>query len=248
MATKKSKKGKQAAEPKKEVAAKKNKVSISKQFQGLDMSEPGLWPFYPQLMLCILVSVIVVILAWYFVLSDSYEAIEAAERQEIALKEEFTKKWTISRNLDALMVKRDKVMAYVTLLERKLPDETEMENLLRQISTAAETNKLKVITLTALPVIAQEYYVEQPIAVKLGGDSYHDVGRFAEALASLERIVTLDSVTLSSNDPNAGEVAGITLDGVLKTYRYGQADQEGSQEDNSRSGQTGNRNNNRARK
>lgn len=243
MATKKSKKGKRVAEPKNEVTAKKNKVSIAKQFQGLDMSEPGLWPFYPQLMLFVLVSLAVVVVAWFFVLDASYQAIETAKRQEITLKEEFTKKWTISRNLEALMEKRDKVMAYVTLLEKKLPDETEMENLLRQISAAAETNNLKVITLKALPVIAQEYYVEQPIAVKLGGGSYHDVGRFAEALASLERIVTLDSVTLSSNDPNVGEASGITLDGVLKTYRYGQADQDS----NSESGQTGNRSN-RARK
>ena len=240
MAIKRNKKSKPKAEPKEKAAS--NKVSLSKQFQGLDTSDPGQWPFLPQLVACIVVALLVVGAAWFVVLSDKYTALEVAQRQELELKGEFLRKWRIAVDLKNLEAKQQQVQQYVTLLEAKLPSEAQLDSLLRDISNAAEGSGLSVEVLKAEPVVRQEYYLEQPISVNLTGKGYHEFGRFAEALAALERIVTLDSVTLEPMDPKLGEVSGVRLKGTLRTYRYmSEAERTGSQQNSSSTQQAGRR-------
>ena len=218
MAIRKNKKSKPKVEPKEKQAS--NKVSLSKQFQGLDMNDPGQWPFLPQLVACIVAALMVVGAAWVFVLSDQYAGLETAQRQELQLKEEFLRKWRIAVNLRNLEEQQHQVQRYVTELEARLPSEAQLDSLLRDISHAAEGSGLSVEVLRAEPVVTQEYYLEQPISVDLTGKGYHDFGRFAQALAALERIVTLDSVTMEPMNPALGEISGVRLKGTLRTYRY----------------------------
>ncbi|MGL4668318.1 MAG: type 4a pilus biogenesis protein PilO [Saezia sp.] len=213
-------KSKPKAEPKEKLARKKNKESVSKQFQGLDMSDPGQWPFLPQLLICFIVVLFVVGVAWVMLLSSSYEALENGERQELQLKEDFLGKWRIAVNLESLQEKQTQVQQYVAQLEARLPSEAQLDSLLRDISSAAEGSGLSVEVLKAENVVTQDYYKEQPISIRMTGKSYHDFGKFAEALAVLERIVTLDSVTLEPIDAKLGEASGVKLQGTLRTYRY----------------------------
>ena len=218
MATNRNKKRKPKAEPKEKRVS--NKVSWNKQFQGLDMNDPGQWPLLPQLVACIVVAILVVVAAWFVVLSDKHASLERAQAQEFQLKDEFLRKWRVAVNLKSLQAQQEQVQQYVSQLEAKLPNATQLDSLLRDISNAAENSGLSVEVLRAEAAVKREYYIEQPIRVEMTGKGYHDFGRFAEALAELERIVTLDSVELVPIDAQLGEVSGVKLKGTLRTYRY----------------------------
>lgn len=218
MATNRNKKRKPKAELKEKRVS--NKVSWNRQFQGLDTNDPGQWPFLPQLAVCMLVAALVVAAAWFLVLNDKYSSLERAQAQEFQLKDEFLRKWRVAVNLKSLQSQQEQVQQYVSQLEAKLPNAAQLDSLLRDISNAAESSGLSVEVLKAEPFVKKEYYIEQPISVEMTGKGYHDFGRFAETLASLERIVTLDSVELVPLNSELGEVSGVRLKGTLRTYRY----------------------------
>ena len=115
---------------------------------------------------------------------------------------------------------------YVESLERQLPDNAQMDVLLSNISKASAANRLILEALEAQPRILRDYYVEQPIAIVVSGKRYEDFATFAQSLAGLDRIVTLDDVTLVPVDPEKGEAAGLRLQGTLRTYRYMSPDEQ----------------------
>ena len=63
-------------------------------------------------------------------------------------------------------------------------------------------------------MVVRDYYAEQAIDIKVTG-SYHDIGAFAADMANLQRIVTLNNMTLT-----AGKDGVLMLDAVAKTFRY----------------------------
>ncbi|MDB5755187.1 MAG: pilus assembly protein PilO, partial [Massilia sp.] len=63
-------------------------------------------------------------------------------------------------------------------------------------------------------VVVRDYYAEQAIDIKVNGN-YHDIGAFAADMANLQRIVTLNNMTLT-----AGKDGALMLDAVAKTFRY----------------------------
>lgn len=190
------------------------------------MNNPGQWPLMPRLAACIATALLVVGIAWLLALSATYNRIDSERMQELALKDEFTKKMQQVGQLARLQEYKDQVTEYVVSLERQLPDNAQMDVLLSNISKATAANRLILEVLEAQPRILRDYYVEQPIAIVVSGKRYEDFALFAQALAGLDRIVTLDDVTLAAVDPEKGEIAGLRLQGTLRTYRYMSPDEQ----------------------
>ena len=63
--------------------------------------------------------------------------------------------------------------------------------------------------------IVKDFYAELPISVRLTG-SYHDFGAFAGDIGRLSRIVTLNNLSIASQQKDGTMV----LDAVTKTFRY----------------------------
>lgn len=221
----KNKKGRKSS-PDKQKPVTQPQQSVLQQFKGLDMNNPGQWPFMPRLAACIVTAVLVVGLAWLLALSATYNRIESERMQELALKDEFSKKIQQVGQLARLQEYKDQVTEYVESLERQLPDNAQMDVLLSNISKASGANRLVLEVLESQPRILRDYYVEQPIAIVVSGKRYEDFATFAQALAGLDRIVTLDDVTLMPVDPEKGEAAGLRLQGTLRTYRYMSPDEQ----------------------
>ncbi|MHB1094476.1 type IV pilus inner membrane component PilO, partial [Sulfuriferula sp.] len=73
-----------------------------------------------------------------------------------------------------------------------------------------------------------DFYAELPINVRLTG-TYHDLGAFASDIAQLPRIVTLHDIEIS---PDKNGV--LTMNAVVKTYRYLDADEIAAQKKNAK--------------
>jgi type IV pilus assembly protein PilO len=79
--------------------AQKNSVDVgvmfqqaAAQFRGLNTNEPGQWPPLPKLAVWLLVTIAVVTIAWFLLLTDANDALEAERAREPALKADYRSK------------------------------------------------------------------------------------------------------------------------------------------------------------
>lgn len=187
---------------------------IASQFRGLNPNDPASWPLIPKLALCAAVIVAIVVALWFAWLTNSADELEAEQRKELALREDYKKKLTQAVNLDALRKQREQVQQYVTQLEKQLPSKAEMDALLSDINQAGLGRSLAFDHFKPGQVSVKEYYAELPISVKVTG-RYHDIGSFASDIAHLSRIVTLNNLEMLQ-----GKDGSMTMEATAKTFRY----------------------------
>jgi len=200
------------------------KEQIASQFRGLDPNDPASWPLVPKLLICLAVTVAIVAALWFVWLTSSAEELDAEQKKEIGLREDFRKKLTQAVNLDALRKQREEVQQYVTQLEKQLPSKAEMDALLSDINQAGLGRSLTFELFRPGQVSVREYYAELPIAVRVQG-RYNDIGAFASDIAHLSRIVTLNNLDITQSK----DAGTLNLDATAKTFRYLDLDEVSAQ-------------------
>jgi type IV pilus assembly protein PilO len=196
---------------------------IASQFRNLNPNDPASWPIVPKAALCLFVTIAIVVALWFLWLTNSAEELEAEQKKEIGLREDYKKKLVQAVNLDALRKQREQVQQYVTQLEKQLPSKAEMDALLSDINQAGLGRSLNFDLFRPGTVSVKEYYAELPIQVRVTG-RYHDIGSFASDVAHLSRIVTLNNLNVIPAPD--GKLA---LEAQAKTYRYLDPDEVASQ-------------------
>jgi type IV pilus assembly protein PilO len=101
---------------------------------------------------------------------------------------------------------------------RKLPNKTEVPNLLIDISQQGSGAGLEQKLFQPGGQVTKDFYAELPIKMKLTG-SFHAIGSFVSGIAALPRIVTLHDVDITSVSKEKGSDQ-LQLDVTAKTYRY----------------------------
>ena len=193
------------------------------QFRGLDTNDPGSWPVLPRAALCLFLMTAIVVALWFLWLTGSAEELEAEQKREVTLRQDYTKKLAQAVNLDALKKQREQVQQYVTQLEKQLPSKAEMDALLSDINQAGLGRSLNFELFRPGQVSVKEYYAELPIAVRVTG-RFHDVGAFTSDVANLSRIVTLNNLSLTPSKDGT-----LAMDATAKTFRYLDAEEVNAQ-------------------
>jgi type IV pilus assembly protein PilO len=197
-----------------DINLKELSASLTSQFQGLAGRHPGLWPIAPRVLCAIGVMVGVVGLGYWFYWSTQFEEHDQLAQTEQKLREEYKTKMAQAINLEALQAQKVQVDQYVERLQKQLPSKAEMAALLSDINQAGLGRGLQFELFKPGQVVVRDYYAEQAIDIKVNGN-YHDIGAFAGDMANLQRIVTLNNMTLT-----AGKDGVLMLDAVAKTFRY----------------------------
>jgi type IV pilus assembly protein PilO len=188
--------------------------AIVGQFRGLNPRDPAAWPGVPRAALCLVLAAAIVVALWFAWLESSDAELEAEQKKEVGLREDYKKKLAQAVNLDALKKQREQVQHYVTQLEKQLPSKAEMDALLSDINQAGLGRSLSFELFRPGQVSVKEYYAELPITLRVTG-RFHDVGSFAADIANLSRIVTLNNLQVVP-----GKEGGLLMDATAKTYRY----------------------------
>jgi type IV pilus assembly protein PilO len=190
------------------------------QFRGLNANEPGQWPALPKAVAWIGIGALVLVLAWFLMLSNANDDLEAERRKEPDLKQNYRNKLSQAVNLSELRKQKLQVQEYVTQLEKQLPGKAEMDALLSDINQAGLGRGLQFELWRPGQVEIKDYYAELPIAIKVSG-RYHDIGAFAADVSNLSRIVTLHNLAISQavvKEVPAG--GGLSMEATARTYRY----------------------------
>ncbi|HJV59920.1 MAG TPA: type 4a pilus biogenesis protein PilO [Albitalea sp.] len=188
------------------------------QFRGLNPNEPGQWPLLPKIVTWSVLTLAVVVVGWFLLLSTANDELDQERNKEPALKADYRGKLAQAVNLGELRKQKLQVEEYVTQLEKQLPGKAEMDALLSDINTAGLGRGLQFELFRPGQVVVKDYYAELPISIKVTG-RYHDIGAFAADIANLSRIVTLHNMNITAD--RGKDAAGIlSMEATARTYRY----------------------------
>jgi type IV pilus assembly protein PilO len=107
--------------------------------------------------------------------------------------------------------KIDELQKAITFFESKLPQQREIEDILKEVSQMSDTNSLVTKTVKTLPSERGPNYSEQPIQLSLSGD-FNGFYAFLLQLEKLPRITRITNMSLTKISDRDGEAqAQITL-------------------------------------
>ena len=182
----------------------------------VDPNNPGTWPASVRNLALAALLLVIGGLGYWFQIQPQLTVLEAAQDKEPELRQSFETKQRQVANLDAYKAQLRDIQSRFAVMLRQLPSQTEMANLLQDISQTRVATGLEEQVFKPEAERAKEFYAEAPIRIRLTG-SYHQMGDFASGLAALPRIVTLSNISLTG--AKAGE-GGLVMDAVAMTYRY----------------------------
>ncbi len=157
----------------------------------------------------ILISSLVSVLILYLffgssMLGFSYRAkkaqIETLQTKYDGLSRDLERARVIARNLPKLEQEYQYLHEQWLIARNLLPEENEMEPLLRKVSAAAQQAGLSWVEYRPQPPIQREYYAENPISIQVEGN-FHQVGTFLGQVANLNRIVNVRNIKLEGVKP-----------------------------------------------
>lgn len=172
------------------------------------------------------VALILILVAGYFLLiEDKKIELEQTREQELVLLADFEFKQQKAANLEAYEQQLVEMQELLKTMFRQLPNKTEMDKLLVDVSQTALAAGIDVQLFEPQAESFQDFYAERPIIVRMLGD-YHEFGEFVSGVAALPRVVILTMHDISLRRAGAGQsVYGdsegrLILEGRVKTYRY----------------------------
>ncbi len=184
-------------------------------FRRLNPNDVGTWPLAPKVTALVGVFAALLAAGWWFVWQDQLDALELKKNEETKLKEEFLSKKQQAVNLELHKQQLNEIDRSFGALLKQLPNKAEVESLLVEINQSGMGRGLQFELFKPGAEIVKDFYAELPISVRLTG-SYHDFGAFAGDIGRLSRIVTLNNLSIASQQKDGTMV----LDAVTKTFRY----------------------------
>ena len=200
-------------------------MSFIDQVRELDPNDPGRWPMPFRLGAIGLIFIVaVVLLAYLLAWKPKKPELDAARAQEQQLLSTLEAKAKKAANLDAYKAQLAEMEQSFGAMLRKLPNKTEVPNLLTDISQQGTAAGLDQKLFQPNQQNMKDFYAELPIRMRLTG-SFHSIGAFVSGVAALPRIVTLHDVQITQLGKTPGSDE-LQLDVTAKTYRYLDEDEQ----------------------
>lgn len=193
----------------------------------LEPDNIGSAPMGIKLGVFITLFVMIIAAGIYFDTQDQLKVLERHEKKEIELKEEFKVKADQAAKLELYKEQLAEMEASFGALLRQLPETTEVESLLIDVSQTGLAAGLEVKKFKPSAEEKKGFYAELPISLEVSG-SYHQLATFISGIAALPRIVTISDMKLEPFDKKEEVSASgkLKMSATAKTYRYLQEDEQ----------------------
>jgi type IV pilus assembly protein PilO len=199
------------------------------EIQNLDPNDVGRWPASFRLGAIALIFVLAAALMVYFLAwKPNKPDLDSARADEQSLLQTLETKARKAANLDAYKAQLQEIERSFGAMLRKLPNKTEVPNLLTDISQQGSGAGLDQKLFQPGQQVNKDFYAELPIKMRLTG-SFHAIGAFVSGIAALPRIVTLHDVEIVPIGKETG-ADQLQLDVTAKTYRYLDDEEQAAQD------------------
>ena len=226
--TSKSKAGKLSkAKSKKNLSAKKKEAFNFKKFMAevnsLNAQNYGSAPIAVKVFVLTMLFILILVLAWFLLISKKLDEIKAAESQQTALLEQYKQQESKARHLEAYEQQVAQMRTDFTELLNQLPKDTRVPELVDGINMVGSGSGVKFQDISVEPEVEQEFFIEQPIQIIALGN-YHQFGSFVSGIAALPRIITMHDFEVKNPQPSLDRMPELQLVLQTKTYRAKQVD------------------------
>jgi len=153
----------------------------------------------------------------FFDTKAQLEILKKAEQEEQTLRTTFDEKQSKAANLDAYAQQLEDMKQSFGALLRQLPNKTEIESLLTDISQTGIASGLEIEYFKPEGLSPKEFYAEFPIKLRVTG-RYHQFGKFVSGVAALPRIVTMRNISIKRHKDKTGVLLEMEVTAV--TYQY----------------------------
>ena len=143
--------------------------------------------------------------------------LEKVAQEEKTLRQVFTAKQSKAANLEAYKQQLEEMKTSFGTLLRQLPNQTEIETLLTDISQTGISAGLEIEYFKPEGLRPREFYSEYPIKLKVTG-RYHEFAEFISGVAALPRIVTVQNIEIAPASDKGGVNLSMELTAI--TYQY----------------------------
>lgn len=182
--------------------------------RNIDPNDIASWPRSVKIAAGVLICLLILAAGYWFIIKDQLAELEKAERVEVTLREEFSRKKALAVNLEAYKQQMVEMQERFGVMLRQLPNKTEVPELLIDITQTGLGRGLQFELFQPRNKRVADFYAELPVNIKVKG-TYHQLGQFVSDVAALPRIVTIDDLVLSRSNGNI-----LTMSAVAKTYHY----------------------------
>jgi type IV pilus assembly protein PilO len=181
-----------------------------------DIGKIGMAPMLVKIVLIVILCILVATAGYFLDVTKQIDSLKKAENEEISLKQTFEEKQAKAANLDAYKQQLDEMRRSFGALLRQLPNKTEIETLLTDISQTGISSGLDIEYFKPEGLTPKEFYAEYPIKLKVTG-RYHQFAEFVSGVAALPRIVTLQGIEIGPAE-NTG--VKLKMEVTAVTYQY----------------------------
>jgi type IV pilus assembly protein PilO len=119
--------------------------------------------------------------------------IQAMEQEYNKLSTELEKARKVVADMPRLEAEYERLHEQWLSAQELLPEEEEMPDLLRQVTTAGLKAGVAFVLFEPQPESPREFHVEHPIKVRVRG-GYHQLGIFLSRLSNMSRIVNVANI------------------------------------------------------
>ena len=193
----------------------------------LEPDNIGMAPIGIKLSVFITLFVLIIAAGIYFDTQDQLKVLERHEKKELELKAEFKVKAEQASKLELYKEQLAEMEASFGALLRQLPETTEVESLLIDVSQTGLAAGLEVKKFKPSAEEKKGFYAELPISLEVSG-SYHQLATFISGIAALPRIVTISDMKLQpfEKQDEITSSGKLKMSATAKTYRYLQEDEQ----------------------
>jgi type IV pilus assembly protein PilO len=168
----------------------------------------------------IIVFVVMTIFVFVNYLYKPLKQKEAELDREIATKSmELKEIQEIVANLEIKKAEVRKLREELSYVEKRLPKEVNMPELIKTITTIAKKYNVTFYTFIPSGPHVKDVYKEIPISMSTKS-TYHNLGRFLTAIGNLERILTPSGVQITRRTPTKDDASTISANLVITAFVY----------------------------
>ena len=196
-------------------------MNLIEEIQHLDPQDWGNWPIAVKTMIIIVLCIVALVAGYWFDTKIQIEELTQTEQKEGKLIEDFKKKHLQAATLPKLKEQLVEIEKLLGELFKKLPNDTQVDELIRDISQTVLASGLKQELFQ--PQYGRErsekgLYTKLPITLRAKGN-YHAFGKFVSGIAAMNRIVTQHDVSITYSGSGNTENP-LTLNMTIQIYRY----------------------------
>ncbi len=158
------------------------------------------------------------------------DSMRVAKGELSKLTKELNESKAITRDLEKFKEQVDKLNAELKSALTQLPNEKEIPEILKSISSLGKQSNLEFTLFRPKLEVPQQFYAQVPIELTVLG-SYHNIGIFFDKVSKLPRIINVVDFNMARAKEVKGKSEGEVLvktSCMINTYRFIEQKSEGT--------------------